>query len=151
LALNIELSSLGAAGYNGLPTFGQRNVTTSIRLKDGETNILAGLIREDERTEHETIPGLGDVPVLGKLFARNHKEAEQTDVVVMLTPHIVRVLDLSAEDLRPLRLPLDTGPTASLGVRPVQAPPRAPSAVPTPTPSGTTPSGETGAGSFGGQ
>jgi general secretion pathway protein D len=151
LALNIELSSLGAAGYNGLPTFGQRNVTTSIRLKDGETNILAGLIREDERTEHETIPGLGDVPVLGKLFARNHKEAEQTDVVVMLTPHIVRVLDLSAEDLRPLRLPLDTGPTASLGVRPVQAPPRAPSAVPAPTPSGTTPSGETGAGSFGGQ
>ncbi len=47
LALNIELSSLGPAGFDGIPTFGQRNVTTSIRLKDGETNILAGLIREE--------------------------------------------------------------------------------------------------------
>jgi general secretion pathway protein D len=109
LALNIELSSLGSAGYNGLPTFGNRNITTSIRLRDGETNILAGLIRDDERTEKDSIPGIGEVPVLGSLFARNHREAEQTDVVVMLTPHIVRTLDLTEDDLRPLRLPNETG------------------------------------------
>lgn len=105
LALEIELSSLGPPGFDGLPTFGSRNVTTSIRLRDGETNILAGLIREDERTERHTVPGLGDIPVLGHLFGRNRREAQQTDVVIMLTPHIIRVLDLTEGDLRPLRLP----------------------------------------------
>jgi general secretion pathway protein D len=105
LALTVELSSLGAPGFNGLPTFGTRRVETAIRLKDGETNILAGLIREDERAERQTIPGLGEVPVLGHVFGRNRREAEQTDVVIMLTPHIIRTLDLIDEDLRPLRLP----------------------------------------------
>lgn len=105
LALNIELSSLGPAGFDGLPTFGKRNVQTSIRLKDGETNILAGLIRDDERTERQTIPGLGQIPVLGNLFGRNHRDAQQTDVVIRFTPHIIRVLDLSEDDLRPLRMP----------------------------------------------
>jgi general secretion pathway protein D len=125
LALNIELSSLGAPGFDGLPTFGKRNVSTSIRLKDGETNILAGLIREDERSERQTIPGLGDIPVVGNLFARNHTESQQTDVVVMLTPHIIRVLDLTEEDLRPLRLPREgTGTNFILPPTPTQTPPR---------------------------
>lgn len=108
LALSIELSSVGAPGFDGLPTFGSRNVSTSIRLKDGETNILAGLIREDERTERQTIPGLGDIPVLGPyFFSRNRRDAQQTDVVIMLTPHVLRPLELSEEDLRPLRMPRD--------------------------------------------
>jgi general secretion pathway protein D len=105
LALDIELSSLGLPGFDGLPTFGSRHVTTSIRLRDGETNILAGLIREDERTERQHVPGLGDIPVLGHLFGRTRREANQTDVVIMLTPHIIRGLDLTEADLRPLRLP----------------------------------------------
>ncbi len=104
LALNIELSSLAGTGYAGLPAFGTRNVTTTIRLKDGETNILAGLIRDDERVEKQSLPGLGDIPVLGSLFAKNHKDGQQTDVVIMLTPHIIRVLNLTEADLRPLRL-----------------------------------------------
>jgi general secretion pathway protein D len=130
LALNIELSSLGAAGFDGLPTFGKRNVQTSIRLKDGETNILAGLIRDDERTERQTIPGLGQVPVLGNLFSRNHRDAQQTDVVIMLTPHIIRVLDLSEDDLRPLQMPRERGGNAAVSIfspePSVPAPPRAP-------------------------
>jgi general secretion pathway protein D len=106
LALNIELSSVGAPGFDGLPTFGSRNVTTTIRLHDGETNILAGLIREDERTERQTVPGLGDIPILGPyFFSRNRREAQQTDVVIMLTPHVLRPLQLTEDDLRPLRLP----------------------------------------------
>ena len=105
LGLNIELSSLGPPGFNDLPTFGKRNVTTTIRLKDGETNILAGLLREDERVDKQGVPGIGEVPVLGHLFGRTRKEAQQTDVVIMLTPRIVRVLDMTEEDLRPLSLP----------------------------------------------
>jgi general secretion pathway protein D len=146
LALNIELSSLGAPGFDGLPTFGKRNVETAIRLKDGETNILAGLIREDERTERQTVPGLGDIPALGTLFGRNHKDAEQTDVVIMLTPHIIRVLDLSEDDLRPLRMPREGSGTSGVGLIDSGAfsPLPVPASTATPqTPQGpqTTPSG----------
>ena len=141
LNLNVELSSVGAPGFDGLPTFGSRNVQTIIRLKDGETNILAGLIREDERTERQTIPGLGDIPVLGDLFSRNHKEAQQTDVVIMLTPHIIRVLDLTEEDLRPLRIPREDSGSGGLGIEPFSIPvavpaqpTRAPNTAPPPAP-----------------
>jgi general secretion pathway protein D len=108
LNLNVELSSISGA-FQGNPTFGLRTVTTGIRLRDGETSILAGLIREDERNERQSLPGLGAVPVLGQLLAKNHKDRQQTDVVIMLTPHIVRVLAISEEDLRPLRLPREGG------------------------------------------
>lgn len=104
LGLNIELSNVQGTGFGGLPTFGSRCVTTTIRLKDGETNILGGLIRDDERYVKDGIPGLSDVPGLDRLFTRNRREATETDVVIMLTPHIVRVLDLTEDDLRPLKL-----------------------------------------------
>jgi general secretion pathway protein D len=142
LALNIELSSLGAPGFEGLPTFGKRNVQTSIRLKDGETNILAGLIREDERIERHTIPGVGDIPGLGHLFGRNRREAEQTDVVIMLTPHIIRTLDLVERDLRPLALPSEGpgGITIIDGPGPIGVPvlpsPPPPTSTPAPVPGG---------------
>lgn len=132
LVLDIELSSLGPPGFDGLPTFGSRHVRTSIRLKDGETNILAGLIREDERTERQAVPGLGDIPVLGQMFGRNRREAQQTDVVIMLTPHIIRSLDLSEADLRPLRLPREGAGGTMSDPAPIafQPQPRDPGAVP---------------------
>jgi tetratricopeptide (TPR) repeat protein len=106
LVLGVELSSIAGASVDG-PTFGKRNVTTTIRLRDGETNILAGLIRDDERTAREAIPGLGDIPVLGHMFGRTRREVQQTDVVIMLTPRIVRGLAVTEEDLRPFRVPKD--------------------------------------------
>jgi general secretion pathway protein D len=109
LALKLSVSSLSGTGFGGLPTFGNREVTTTIRLKDGETNMLAGLIRDDERTVRSGTPGLSDLPLIGRLFAIHQKEARQTDIVLTLTPHIIRVLDLSEADLRPFRLGRDTG------------------------------------------
>ena len=104
LALKISLSNISGTGYAGLPTFGNREISTTIRLKDGETNMLAGLIRDEERTVLSGVPGLSDVPLIGHLFANNHKESLQSDIILTLTPHIVRVLDLSEADLRPFRL-----------------------------------------------
>ena len=101
LAVKIEVSSLSGTGFSGLPTFGTRSITTTIRLRDGETNLLAGLIRDNERTLLRGVPGLSDIPVLGRLFASNERETQQTDVVLMLTPRIIRVLDLTEDDLRP--------------------------------------------------
>jgi general secretion pathway protein D len=104
LGLKVSLSSISGTGYAGLPTFGNREISTTIRLKDGETNMLAGLIRDNERTVLSGIPGLSDLPIVGRLFASNHREADQTDIILTLTPHIVRVLDLSESDLRPFVL-----------------------------------------------
>ena len=115
LALKISLSNISGS-LNNLPTFGNREITTTIRLKDGETNMLAGLIRDEERTTMAGLPGLSDLPLIGKLFGNNRKEAHESDIVLTLTPHIVRVLDLSESDLRPFRLGRDAGaaPTVDL-------------------------------------
>ncbi|MBI3048264.1 MAG: hypothetical protein HYY76_08115, partial [Acidobacteria bacterium] len=103
LALKILVSSISGTGFGGLPTFGNREISTVIRLRDGETNLLAGLIRDDERNVAAGVPGLSDLPVVGRLFAHNRRETQETDIVLTLTPRIVRVLDLSEEDLRPFR------------------------------------------------
>ncbi|MFL6279585.1 MAG: secretin N-terminal domain-containing protein [Vicinamibacterales bacterium] len=124
LALKISVTSQTGQGFAGLPTFGNREVNTTIRLKDGETNILAGLIRDDERTELSGTPGLSDLPLIGRLFAVHHKEATQSDIVLTLTPHIVRVLDLSENDLRPFRLSRDSGSSGTAELPSIQLPPR---------------------------
>src|SRR5215467_11101147 len=108
--------------------------------------MLAGLIRDDERTVLEGVPGLSDMPMVGHLFANNHKEVQQTDIILTLTPHIVRVLDLTEADLRPFRLGHDavsgtltetTGPSTPREELPPAGPPPAaqmPAPAPVPTP-----------------
>ncbi len=122
LTLKIELSSISGTGSGvtaGLPTFASRQITSTIRLKDGQTNMLAGLIRDEERTVLAGLPGLSDIPLIGRLFARNRKESLQTDIILTLTPHIVRTLEVTEADLRPFRL----GRGASDGgVTPVERP-----------------------------
>src|SRR4029079_8161414 len=151
LQLKLEVSSLGPLFQNN-PTFRSRNVTSVIRLRDGETTILAGLIQDEERTTITGIPGLGNVPVLGRLFSRNHKEATETDIVMTMTPHVLRRLNLNEDDLRSFLLGSDSAPVlfevppapAPLSsprpeaaphvepIRPPQVPP--PSRVPSPSP-----------------
>jgi general secretion pathway protein D len=124
LALKVSLSRISGTGFGGLPTFGNREIATTIRLKDGETNMLAGLIRDEERAVLSGIPGLSDIPLVGRLFANNHHETQQTDIILTLTPHIVRVLELTEADLRPFRFGRESG--ASLGevLGPAPGPPR---------------------------
>jgi len=124
LALKVEVSAISGTGFGGLPTFGNRSITTVIRLRDGETNMLAGLIRDDERKVMSGVPGLSDLPLVGRIFAYNHKEKQQTDILLTLTPHIIRVLDLDESDLRPFRVGRETVvPTLEMPV-PAETPPR---------------------------
>ena len=124
LALKIEVSSISGTGFGGLPTFGNRSISTVIRLKDGETNMLAGLIRDDERRVLDGIPGLSDIPVIGRMFAHSRNETQETDIILTLTPHIIRVLELNEEDLRPFRVGRDVG--TSLIELPLSAEPARP-------------------------
>lgn len=107
LALKVSVSNISGTGFGNLPTFGNREISTVIRLRDGETNMLAGLIRDDERRVLEGVPGLSDIPLVGRLFAFNRKETQETDIVLTLTPRIIRVLELTEADLRPFRVPRD--------------------------------------------
>jgi len=137
LQLNVVVSNISGTGFAGLPTFGNREINTMIRLRDGETNMLAGLIRDDERQSLEGIPGLIDLPLVGRLFAHNSKTQNQTDVILTLTPHIIRVLDLTEADLRPFRVGRDSlAPITELPVLPLEAPrpqePPKPEEVPNP-------------------
>jgi general secretion pathway protein D len=108
LQLKIAVTNISGTGFGGLPTFGNREINTIIRLRDGETNMLAGLIRDDERRALSGIPGLSDIPLVGRLFAHNEKSTTQTDIILTLTPHIIRVLDLTEADLRPFRVGRDS-------------------------------------------
>jgi len=123
LALKIAVQSISGTGFANLPTFGNREINTTIQLRDGETNMLAGLIRDDERDTLSGIPGLSDIPLVGRIFAHTQKTTDQTDIILTLTPHIIRILDLSAEDLRPFRVGRDSlGPVSELPLPPVEPP-----------------------------
>jgi general secretion pathway protein D len=123
LTLKIAVTNISGSGFGGLPTFGNREINTIIRLRDGETNMLAGLIRDDERHAMEGIPGLSDIPLVGRLFAHSTRTADQTDIILTLTPHIIRVLDLTEADLRPFRVGRDSlAPIAELPLLPLEAP-----------------------------
>ena len=150
LAIKLAISSISGTGFGGLPTFGNREINTVIRLKDGETNLLAGLIRDDERRTVEGVPGLIDLPLVGKLFAHSKRETQETDIVLTLTPRIVRVLDLSESDVRAFKVgrdgdgggPIELPIPAALpppAIPPAAAPPAAP-------PAGAAPAGAPPAG-----
>jgi general secretion pathway protein D len=94
-------TDVNIAGQN-LPSFGSRRVTTRLRLRDGESNLLAGLLREDERKALSGLPGLVRLPILNKLFASNDNEVRTTDIVMLLTPRIVRTQEITASDISPI-------------------------------------------------
>ena len=106
LKLKIEVSNLNGnvSGTNGesQPIIGTRMIDSVIRLQDGETNFLAGLIRTDESNTDKGFPGLSEIPLLGRLFSNKHNEGARTDVILTLTPHIVRNAEITAEDLLPI-------------------------------------------------
>lgn len=69
---------------------GTRNAATSLRLKDGETQILAGLINKEDRKTSNQAPGLGQLPIVGRLFSSDADTISKTEVVLLITPHVVR-------------------------------------------------------------
>jgi general secretion pathway protein D len=125
LDLTVNSSNLGpsisVAGQD-VPSFGNRTVKTRLRLREGESNLLAGLLRDDQRRVLTGIPGLMRVPGLRSLFGSSTEETTQTDIVMLLTPHIVRTHELTVEDLAPIYI--GTQQNVGLGGPPplIQAP-----------------------------
>ena len=73
---------------------GTRNATTVLRLRDGETQVLAGLITDEDRQTAAKVPGLGDLPVVGRLFGSNNTQRNRTELVLLITPRLLRTVAL---------------------------------------------------------
>ncbi len=104
LKLGLEVSTLGDAldFGNGQKQyrFGTRNTDTIVNLRDGETVIIGGLIQDEERKSTVKIPLLGEIPVIGKLFSSSSDGTIKTDILMSITPNIVRPLELPDKDVQ---------------------------------------------------
>lgn len=93
IKLNLEVSNIvREIRTAGTLTFqiGTRTVGTTLRLKDSETQVLAGLISDEERSAATRVPGLGDLPILGRLFSSQRDEHNKTEIVLLITPRVLR-------------------------------------------------------------
>jgi general secretion pathway protein D len=84
------------------PIIGTRKVQTEIRLEDGESSLLAGLLREEDQNALSGVPGLGEIPILRRLFGTSDTKKISTDVVMLLTPHIIRMPNITEDDMKSL-------------------------------------------------
>ncbi|HMB81240.1 MAG TPA: hypothetical protein VKI43_14280 [Vicinamibacterales bacterium] len=142
LDLTLDNSQQGAdtnVGGVTVPSFVQRKVSTRLRLRDGESNLLAGLIQTNDTKGVSGFPGLIHVPFLSSLFSGNTVTTTQTEIVMLLTPHIVRNHEITEADLRPIFI----GSQQSLGVGgpPPMIAPQQPEAPAAPAPAAPPPAG----------
>jgi general secretion pathway protein D len=133
LDLTLDDSALGAdkavAGVT-VPSFVQRTVTTRLRLRDGESNMLAGLLQETSSNNIRGFPGAIHLPFFKQLLSSNNNSSEQTEIVMLLTPHIVRTQELTESDLRPIYIGSQQnlgvgGPPPLIAQQPIEPPPAA--------------------------
>jgi general secretion pathway protein D len=122
LKVKVEISSeTGSTTISGVtePIIGQQSVEETIRLKEGESNILGGLLQEQNNLTVSGTPGLGEIPWLKYLFSTQQHEVQHEEIVFLITPHLVRGMDIDPINLRRI----DTGTNSSIQLREVQATP----------------------------
>jgi general secretion pathway protein D len=103
LELDFKLTFITSPGSTTIPpTIGNRSVKTTLRLKDGETGVMAGLLRDSERNSMKGFPLIAKIPILRDIFSSNMKQISQTDIILSITPHILRMPDITEEDLMPI-------------------------------------------------
>jgi general secretion pathway protein D len=125
-------SKLGGVSY----TFGTRTANTTLRLHDGENQVLAGLINDEDRRTANKIPGLGDMPMVGRLFGSSLDDGKKTEIVLSITPRLVR--NIYRPEGEPLEFRSGTEnsarerPVSTVQPRPEPAPVSASAPVPVP-------------------
>ncbi|MCK4337222.1 MAG: hypothetical protein KAX11_04705, partial [Candidatus Aminicenantes bacterium] len=102
LELDLKVKSIGGTGYADIPIISTREVKNVFRLKNGETNLLVGLLKDEERKTLKGIAFLKNLPGIGALFSSNDTTIQQTDVIMTITPHIIRNIPLSDRDREPI-------------------------------------------------
>jgi len=87
-----EVSSSVGTGPQGLPQLRQRKVSTTLKVKDGETIVIGGLIQTTDSSSVDKVPLLGDIPILGALFRHETKQEEESELEIYITPHLLGTL-----------------------------------------------------------
>jgi len=111
MKVNVVVSSqTGQTNIGGInqPIISQRSIEHDIRLKDGEVNVLGGLIEQTDTNSTNGIPGLSRAPFLKYFFAGNQVDHEKDEILIVLIPHIVRLPSITAENLRSIASGTDT-------------------------------------------
>jgi len=100
IKVGLEVSSVGQQTKTSSGTIaytvGTRNTATTLRLRDGETQILAGLISDEDRRSASQVPGVSKLPVLGRLFKSTDDNVTKTEIVLLMTPRVVRNIERPA-------------------------------------------------------
>jgi general secretion pathway protein D len=133
--LNIQ----GTVAYE----LGTRNTATTLQIKDGETQMLAGLIDDEDRRSANRVPGLSDIPVVGRLFSNQNDNVQKTEIVLLVTPRVVRNINWPQFAVSDTPVGTDTGignaplriqqtTAGSLALAPSQGVGGAPRALPPP-------------------
>jgi general secretion pathway protein D len=161
LKMVLEISSVtGTEDIGGItqPIIGQRRIEHETRLADGDVNLLGGMLEESETQSLSGYPWISKLPILKYLFAQENKEHRQNEIVFAISPHIVRVQDVTTENARMIQvgtgstIELRRKPSASAAspaehpadvAKPQQAPPSTSTPVPSPSGSRTPPQATT--------
>jgi general secretion pathway protein D len=157
LDVSIENTAVGPTfdvGGQTAQSFTSRKAHTFLRLREGESSLLAGLIKQDTTKSKGGVAGLAGIPGLGRLFSTNETNDNDTDIVMLITPHIVRDHDLAASDVGNIYIGTQqnvglSGPPQLIAPQPQEPAPAAPAAPPstnpgTPNPPNMSPGGVPG-------
>jgi len=119
---------------------GTRTAATTLRLRDGETQVLAGLINNEDRRSSQQVPGLADLPVAGRLFQNKDDTVNKTELVLLITPRVIRNVDRAEARLEEFNSGTESevGGGASAGI-PLSPIPSTPSPAPIPAPAAPQP------------
>jgi general secretion pathway protein D len=133
LKISMDISSVtGQSNIGGIsqPIIGQRKIEHEIRLKDGEANLLGGILEDQQTRSLSGIPGLAQVPILKYLFGQTAQDHRENEIVFAIIPHIIRGTDVNEVNQRAIQI----GTANTIELRHVARPVAAPAGATTPAP-----------------
>jgi general secretion pathway protein D len=140
IKIGLEVSNISnevkTAGGTTAYQVGTRNANTTLRLRDGETQVLAGLINDEDRRSANRVPGVSRLPLIGRLFSNNNDTVTKTEIVLLITPRVIRNIERPGARLEEFNsgTELDVGAGGTNAPLPLPAAPAKPQAQPQPQP-----------------
>jgi general secretion pathway protein D len=134
IKIGLEVSNISnevkTAGGTTAYQVGTRNANTTLRLRDGETQVLAGLINDEDRRSANRVPGVSRLPLIGRLFSNNNDTVNKTEIVLLITPRVIRNIERPGARLEEFNsgTELDVGAGGSNAPLPLPAIPQKPQA-----------------------
>ena len=131
LKITMDVSAVtGQSNIGGIsqPIIGQRKIEHEIRLKDGEANLLGGIMEDQQTKSLAGIPGLAQIPILKYLFGQTTQDHSENEIVFAIVPHIIRGKDVNEVNQRAL----DIGTATTIGLRHANKPQASPASAPGP-------------------